>query len=50
MQRRDFLKGALAVAALKEMLGNRWDELQEELAAQESTKPSKSPNEKVVLA
>jgi predicted dehydrogenase len=49
MQRRNFLKGTLAVAALKEMLGSRWNKLQDELAAQESSKPSKSPNEKIVL-
>lgn len=44
MQRRDFLKGTLAVAALKEILGSRWDKLQDELAAQQQVKPSKSPN------
>lgn len=48
--RRDFLKGALATAALADILGSRWLDLKEELAAQQQpTQPSKSPNEKIVL-
>lgn len=50
MQRRDFLRGALATAALADILGSRWLDLQEELAAQQQpSQPTKSANEKIVL-
>ncbi|MCS7191679.1 MAG: Gfo/Idh/MocA family oxidoreductase, partial [Armatimonadetes bacterium] len=50
MRRRSFLKGALATAALADILGSRWTKLQDELSAQQQkSNPTKSPNEKIAI-